>query len=300
MNLEQMAYALELAKTASITTASASLNVTQSTISQAITRLEQELGIKLFERSRKGTYPLEEAKVIFDKFKVVLDTVQLIREDADYIGESISGELRLSAIPGGIPDIITAVASMKHTHPGLKFQISEKPASSIVKEVRDKQADLGLIALYKDDIAEQLQGLPFYPIDEGYMYICASRKNPFEGNRSMSLEDLKNQTFVLFNDELIDAFILSLQPELGEINILFRSNNSEVINTAMMQLNAATIGHEYSFKPIRSMQHYEYDIVQLDIPQRLVSIGWIMQESKASNTTIRRFLDRFHYVSSSK
>jgi DNA-binding transcriptional LysR family regulator len=297
MNLEQMAYALEVAKTASITTASASLCVTQSTISQAITRLEKELGIKLFERSRNGAYPLEQAKAIFDKFKSVLDTVQMIKEDAEYIGESISGELRLSAIPGGIPAIIKAVASMKNIHADLNFELSEKPSSLIIKDIRDKQADLGLIALYQDDIDEQLQGLRFYPIDEGFMRICVNSSSALAANKTIALQDLKEQTFVLFNDELIDQFILALSSEIGDVNVLFRTNNSEVINAALQQLNAVTVGHEYSFAHHTNFQRNDYFAKELEMPQRLISIGWVLQESKASSTTIRRFLDRFQYVS---
>lgn len=296
MNLEQMTYALEVAKTASITIASHSLSVTQSTISQAITRLEKELGIKLFERSRSGAYPLEQAKVIFDKFQAVVDTVQMIKEDAQYIGESISGQLRLSAIPGGIPAIITAVASMKNIHPDLTFELSEQPASLIIKEVRDKKIDLGLIALYKEDIDEYLQGLAFYPIDEGFIRVCMNNNNKLAGSKSIPLQDLKKQTFVLFNDELIDHFILSLVQEIGELNILFRSNNSEVIEAAIQGLNAITIGHEYSFAHRRN----DYSSAELDMPQRLISIGWLLQDNKASNTTIRRFLDRFQYVTMTK
>jgi DNA-binding transcriptional LysR family regulator len=297
MNLEQMAYVLEVARTQSITAASATLAVTQSTISQAITRMENELGIKLFERSRNGACPLEQAKPIFNKLKSVLDTVQLIREDAEYMGESISGELRLSAIPGGIPAIIRAVASMKPIHPDLKFELSEKPASSIIKEVRDKQADLGLIALYTNEVNEQLQGLAFYPIDEGYMHVCVNKNNNLAGKKTIALSDLIGQTFVLFNDELIDQFMRKLAQAIGNTSVLFRSNNSEVINAALQQLDAVTIGHEYSFAHNVNFQRDDYFMLQLEMEQPLISIGWVMQENKTSNPVIRRFLDRFQHAS---
>ncbi len=297
MNLEHMAYVLEVSRTRSITTASASLAVTQSTISQAITRMESELGIKLFERSRNGAFPLEQARPIFEKLRSVLDIVQLMREDADYIGEAIAGELRLSAIPGGIPAIIRAVASMKPVHPDLRFELSERPASSIIKEVRDKQADLGLIALYRDEVDEQLQGLSFFPIDEGYMRICVNKSNQLADKKKIVLDDLIGQTFVLFNDELIDQFMLKLSGAIGDTSILFRTNNSEVINAALQQLNAVTVGHEYSFAHHTNFQSNDFFTLQLDMEQPLISIGWIMLESKSSSTMIKRFLDRFQYAS---
>ncbi|WP_247900895.1 LysR family transcriptional regulator [Paenibacillus pabuli] len=55
MNLEQLEYVVEIAKTQSFSAASEHLHVTQSAISQSIHRLENELGMILFERSRHGT-----------------------------------------------------------------------------------------------------------------------------------------------------------------------------------------------------------------------------------------------------
>ena len=54
MNLEQLEYVVEIAKTQSFSAASEHLHVTQSAISQSIHRLEKELGLILFERSRQG------------------------------------------------------------------------------------------------------------------------------------------------------------------------------------------------------------------------------------------------------
>jgi len=293
MNLEQMQYVLEVEKTKSITLAASALSVTQSTISQAITRLENELGMPLFSRSRNGAFMLEQAKPILDKMKSIVDMVQTIKEDAQYIGESIRGELRLSAIPGGVPGIIPTIASMKKRYPDLKFELSESAARNIIKDVRNKQVDLGLIALYQDDMEQHLAGLHFVPIDEGVMRACVNLTNRLAGQKSISLHELKNETLVLFNDELVDDFIGELSQRVGEVDVLFRTNNSEVVNAALAQLNAVTIGHEYSFTHDRSVLHYDFTTLEIEGIQRVISIGWVMRESKSSNLIIQRFLDRF-------
>lgn len=295
MNLEQMVYVLEVEKTKSITVAAATLSVTQSTISQAITRLEHELGMQLFSRSRNGAYVLEQAKPILDQMKSVVDTVQNIKEDAQYMGESIHGELRLSAIPGGIPGIIPTIASMKKRYPDLKFELSEGAARNIIRDVRNKQVDLGLIALYTDDMEQHLEGLRFVPIDEGVMRACVNHTNRLAGKKSITMHELKNETLVLFNDELVDLFVEELSQAVGEVNVLFRTNNSEVVNAALAQLDAVTIGHEYSFTHDRSVLHHDFSILEIEGVQRAISIGWVMRESKTSSLIVKRFLDRFQY-----
>lgn len=297
MNLEQMMYVLEVEKTKSITVAAENLSVTQSTISQAITRMEHELGVKLFNRSRNGAYLLEQGKSILDKMRTVVDTVQMMREDAQYIGESIHGELRLSAIPGGVPGIIPTIASMKKRYPDLKFELSESSARSIIKDVRNKEIDLGLIALYTDDMENHLQGLHFVPIDEGVMHACVNHTNRLAGKKSITMHELKHETLVLFNDELVDQFVTQLSQLVGEVDVLFRTKNSEVVNAALAQLNAVTIGHEYSFTHDRSVLHHDFTILKIEGMQRVISIGWVMRESKSTHRLVRRFLDRFQYES---
>lgn len=67
MHLEQLKYIVEVAKTRSISIAAQNLHVSQSTISKAITNLEQELSIHLFTRSRLGAQPTTEGKNIIKK-----------------------------------------------------------------------------------------------------------------------------------------------------------------------------------------------------------------------------------------
>lgn len=67
MHIEQLKYIVEVTKTRSISIAAQNLHVSQSTISKAITNLEQELGINLFTRSRLGAIPTAEGKNIIKK-----------------------------------------------------------------------------------------------------------------------------------------------------------------------------------------------------------------------------------------
>ncbi|MFJ8527537.1 LysR family transcriptional regulator [Bacillus sp. NPDC094106] len=67
MNLEQMEYIKEISRTQSISLAAKNLHVSQAAVSQSISLLERELGVKLFIRSRLGTTPTKEGKNIIRK-----------------------------------------------------------------------------------------------------------------------------------------------------------------------------------------------------------------------------------------
>jgi DNA-binding transcriptional LysR family regulator len=294
MNFEQLEYAVEVAKTRSITLASAKLMVTPSTISQALTRLEEELNVKLFHRTRKGVHPLEDAAHLFDKFRTVLETLQSIKESTETFGK---GELILSVIPGGVPSIIQTISKMKQNHSEIKFELSEKTTIKIIKEVQEQSADLGLIAIYEEDVRTQLKGLIFHPISSGKLYAAVSKSNPLAKKKSVTLGDFKNEMFVLFNDEFVDPFIKEVEKTCGPVNVLFRTNNSEVIGSALLQLNAVTVGHEYSFDNSPDHRHNDYFKIGIDMPQRDILIGWIVDKRNAGNPIVNRFMERHRFDS---
>lgn len=295
VNLEQMEYCLEVAKTHSITVASTNLRVTPSTISQAISRLEEELNLKLFERTRKGAIPLSEAAPILDRFQEVLDKVRQIKESTDVIGE---GELKLSVIPGGVPSIVQTISSMKKSHPAIKFELSEKASWKIIQEIRDKQADIGLIAIYEEDVRKLLKGLSFQAIDQGKLFACVSKRNALAKKRTVTLKDLQEETFVLFNDEFVDPLMEEISRLYGDANVLLRTNNSEVIGAALLQLDAVTIGHEYSFANGSKALDLEVAKLELDLPQRNILIGWVMEQAKLASPLVKRFMERYSYENS--
>ena len=145
MNLEQLEYVVEIAKTQSFSAASEHLHVTQSAISQSVHRLEKELGIILFERSRQGTHPTPEGKQFIAK---ALDILQRIDELKSLNAEasSLSGELHVATFPSVMPYLVQSAADMKREHPQLNISIEEKGSMEIIEDIRNNKTHLGFIA----------------------------------------------------------------------------------------------------------------------------------------------------------
>jgi LysR substrate binding domain. len=225
----------------------------------------------------------------------VLDKVRQIKESTDVIGE---GELKLSVIPGGVPSIVQTISSMKKSHPAIKFELSEKASWKIIQEIRDKQADIGLIAIYEEDVRKLLKGLSFQAIDQGKLFACVSKRNALAKKRTVTLKDLQEETFVLFNDEFVDPLMEEISRLYGDANVLLRTNNSEVIGAALLQLDAVTIGHEYSFANGSKALDLEVAKLELDLPQRNILIGWVMEQAKLASPLVKRFMERYSYENS--
>ncbi|WP_145411271.1 LysR family transcriptional regulator [Paenibacillus xylanexedens] len=293
MNIDQIKYVLEVEKTQSITIASQNLLVTPSAISQSISKMEEELNLKLFNRNRLGMFPLDENHSIFEKLRLIVETEKNIKLEASNIGAVLKGHIHLSVIPGGLLSVIKTIATVKEIHPKIKIEVSEKTTSKIIQDIRHNDADLGLIAIYKHQTATELTNLNFIPITEGKLVLCVRSDNPLAQKSFVSVEDLQDQTFVFFNDEYTDEFIASLQACSAEVNVLFRTNNSESISTALQSLEVVTIGHEYSFKYLAGLHPSKYKLLHFDMVQSPIQIGWISKSDHKSNVLLETFLNYF-------
>ncbi|MGG4440927.1 LysR family transcriptional regulator [Brevibacillus fortis] len=297
MNIDQLVYVVEVAKTKSISIASENLLVTQSTISQAITRLEDELGMKLFIRSRLGAIPTQEASSILEKCQHILDTVQDIKEEATYQTEALRGHLRLSVLPGAMPLLVQAVSTMKAVYPDIEFELSEKASMDIVKDIRNRRTDLGLIAMYEDDERYKNNGLFFQPFSKGRLVLAMSKHSPLAAKKIVTIEELRDQSFVLLNDEFIDQFIDELTHMFGSTSILFRTNHTDAIRVALIRQMAISVGHDYSFSLNSYMRSPMNEIVtvELDMPQRPILFGFLRAEVNHVNRIAELFVNRFQY-----
>ena len=84
MNFEQLKYIVEVAKAGSISGASKKLFITQSAISQSITKMEADLGVEIFNRSRNGAVPTDIGNTIIKKALETLAKMEEIKNGGQY------------------------------------------------------------------------------------------------------------------------------------------------------------------------------------------------------------------------
>src|SRR5690606_9106044 len=95
MNIDQLENIVEIAKTGSLTVAARNRNITISALSQSLSQLERELELLLFNRSRSGTFPTSEGSIIIKNANEVLMKLEELKENAQSITDTLSGQLRI-------------------------------------------------------------------------------------------------------------------------------------------------------------------------------------------------------------
>ena len=143
MNIDQLEYVIEVAKSGSLTDASKRLHISQSALSQSITNLENELGVKILQRSRMGATPTEAGKQIIKKAMEALEKLQEIKEEAGAYAATINGNLRIGTVAGTAGYLPKIVSSYKADYPNIQIQVTEKSSQAIVEDLKQDRLDIG-------------------------------------------------------------------------------------------------------------------------------------------------------------
>ncbi len=121
--------------------------VTQPTLSNMVKKLEEELGVVLFDRSKSPVVPTVEGAILVDQARAVLKEVQLLKEMADATRSEETGELRIGMIPTLAPYLLPLfLGEMLKKHPALKVSVEELTTQIIVERLEHGNLDVGVLA----------------------------------------------------------------------------------------------------------------------------------------------------------
>ncbi len=148
--------------------------VTQPTLSMQIQKLEEELNIKLFDRSKQPVVPTEVGVEIIEQARTVLKEAGKIKEIVLDKRNEISGELRLGVIPTLAPYLLPLfLKSFLNQYPQVKLKIAEFTTEILVDKLRSNQIDVGLLVTPLPDAHLFTQHL-FY--EEFVVYLSKSNE----------------------------------------------------------------------------------------------------------------------------
>ena len=296
MNIEQLSYIVEVAKVKSLAEASRTLNISQSALSQAITKLEAELSLKLFYRNRTGATPTKEGSFIVERAQEALHAIYQVKEEARNQLNNSNDLLRISVIPGLTSPIVDTYLSLKRGGSTLKIEVNERASFEIVDDVRTNKIDIGFIAINKSNI-DSITDLHFNPIIRGKILAYVSKQSPLANTEVTTPELLRQQTFVIYKDEYVEKFITNFQRLYGPIDIFFKTTNLDVIYKAVIELGAVTIGHDISTK--FNVNHPPDQIIAIDMEDSIDTsfrFGWITKNDNILSKEANRYIDEVNRV----
>ncbi|MES2704500.1 MAG: hydrogen peroxide-inducible genes activator [Bacteroidota bacterium] len=157
MTITQLEYVVAVATYKSFVAAAEKCFVTQPTLSMQIQKLEDELGVKVFDRNKHPIAVTDMGTMVISQARIALAECERINEIIQQQQQILSGKFRFAAIPTVAPNILPALLdSYAKAYPNMKLNVNEMETNQIIKALRNNEIDAALVStpLELNDIKE--------------------------------------------------------------------------------------------------------------------------------------------------
>lgn len=206
MDIDHILYFIEVAESGSFSEAAENLYTTQSSVSKHVIAFEKELGLSLFDRSRRKIQLTEAgAAILVDAKKIAAVYKHLLKSAAIHSGRT-EGVLSIASIPVMAHYNITGlIADFQNAYPDIKLEISEMEGIDILTRLKEQSFDFAFMRIEKLD-----KGFDSIPLFEDEMAVVVSKEHPFADRKQLSLSELSGENFMLLNKYTL-LYDMSLQ-----------------------------------------------------------------------------------------
>ncbi|TYS69763.1 LysR family transcriptional regulator [Sutcliffiella horikoshii] len=292
MTLDQLEYIVEVFRAESISVAADNLHVSQSGISRAISNLENELGVKIFRRSKLGTTPTEEGKKIIKYAYDALLIIGKIKEEAKLYTGSITGNLKVATTTGYMKQLLKPLSDYKNEFPNINIEVLQMGTKDIINSIQEHKIDIGIITIY-GDYKTKNNNLDFDIFVEGKMKLCVSKNSPLALSRAVTPQEiLNNQKFVVYDNDFINWFHSDFSNKYGPVDVLFTSNNTDVIKEAILNNLAVCFATDFAMKSDPYVLSGQIILVDLwDYHTASFYFGRVISNGRYLSASANKFLD---------
>ncbi|SIT94556.1 hydrogen peroxide-inducible genes activator [Pontibacter indicus] len=207
MTLVQLEYLLAVDTHRHFATAAEHCFVTQPTLSMQLQKLEEELGVQVFDRSRVPVRPTEVGKEVIAQARIVVAEAKKIKEIVQSQRQELSGELRIGIIPTLAPYLIPLfVTSFMAKYPDVRLVVQELLTEEIVQKLNYELLDVGLLVTPLDD--KSIKELPlFYEAFVAYI----NPQHPLASSETIGPEQLDlDELWVLSEGHCFRSQVLNI------------------------------------------------------------------------------------------
>ena len=196
MNLQQLKYLLALNRFRNFSEAANASFVTQPAMTIQIKNLENELGVIIFDRTKKPLIPTEIGLEIIRQARITLKEVERIKDIADINSSDLKGKLRIGIIPTVAPYLISLfINNFIKKYPDIILDFIELITDDIVKGLKESELDVGIIVT-----PYEMQGITIYPLYYEKFYAYISKEHPLYKKKKIKTTDINLESLWLLEE----------------------------------------------------------------------------------------------------
>lgn len=170
------------------------LHRTQPAVSQAIRRLEQEVGEKLFDRSSKDGTLTAAGELLLEYARQMLNLRRSAQTAIKELRNLQQGKVTLSANEHTVFYLLPIIQEFRRRYPLIKVEVARGVASRIPTEVMAREVELGVISFKTND-----ESVKSIPVNFDELALVVSPEHPLAKKQSVSVKDLGMESFIAHN-----------------------------------------------------------------------------------------------------
>lgn len=224
MDIRQLAYFLAIAEEKNISRAAERLHIAQPPLSQQLKLLENELGVKLMERSTRKIEITDVGETLQHRAKQILELVEATVKEVTDINKGLQGMLSIGSIASVGATFLTKVLYDFHkSYPGINFKIIDEDTEKITELLNSGVIDIGIV---RTPVNKEV--FDYISLGDDPVVAISDSFNFSSGQKLIKLTDLHNRQLIL--QRRYEKNIVNLCRDLGfEPKVLCRSNDVRTI-----------------------------------------------------------------------
>jgi len=264
VELRHLRYLVAVAEELHFGRAAIRLNISQPPLSQQIRQLEEELGVQLFERTKREVRLTDAGKRVVSEAHQVLGQIDHFTKVAAQAGEGEIGHLSVG-VPGGVNEILVETLKLvARRFPGVRIELQYMTTGIQIEALREGRIHVGFLNLPVQEPALALETVRKEPL-----CVAVPKGHPFARYQQVPVSELKGQPVILFPRRvapgLHDAITGMCRNAGFSLNAVHETDNV----VAGLTLVSAELGISFCtpslrrlwpdllFRPVRSAVHVE-------------------------------------------
>ena len=195
MQLPDLAAFLAVAADRSFSSAARRLNRTQPAVSQAVRRIEDELGERLFDRSSRDGTLTEAGRLLQDYAQRLIGLAGEAQSAIQELQQMRRGRLIIGTNEAGLHSLLPHIDKFAAAHPRVAVDVRRVPSRQIAAAVLDRSIDFGILTFQPGD-----RGVQTVPLGSDDVVLLTSPKHPLASRRRVTIEEVGRQVVIAHND----------------------------------------------------------------------------------------------------
>jgi len=271
MTIQQLEYIIAVDKFRHFGHAADSCFVTQPTLSAQISKLERELEIIIFDRSKMPVIPTELGTAVLAQAKKVVIESKGIYELISSLKGEVSGVIKLGIIPTLAPYLLPLfIRRFLENYPNVQLEVEEMVTEEIVRRIRNDELDMGIVVTPLSE-----QGITEKPMFYEKFYVYLSKGHHLLEKKKLEIADIINEDlWVLQQGHCFRDQVLNLcdQAKFQRMNFHFESGSLEGLRNLVNKYQGITLLPELATMELNSEEASRLRPFQNEEPVREISI----------------------------